>query len=99
MSEYYSKNLSREVMKGMRENALNCQYLGGWIPYGFDVDPATKKFVINEYEAEAVRMLFQDVADGYGYTEVMNKLNNLGYRTRVGNLFSKATIHEMLRNE
>ena len=34
MSEYYSKNLAREVMKGMRESAMDCRYIGGWIPYG-----------------------------------------------------------------
>ena len=35
MSEYYSKNLAREVMKGMRESAMECRYVGGFIPYGF----------------------------------------------------------------
>lgn len=99
MSEYYSKNLAREVMKGMRESAMDCRYIGGWIPYGFRVDPQTRRYIINEYEAEAVRMIFQDVADGCGYNVVLNKLNALGYRTRLGNTFSKETLYEMLRNE
>ena len=30
---------------------------------------------------------------------VLNKLNALGYRTRLGNTFSKETLYEMLRNE
>lgn len=99
MSEYYSKNLAREVMKGMRESAMDCRYIGGWIPYGFRVDPKTRRYIINEYEAEAVRMIFRDVADGCGYNVVLNKLNALGYRTRLGNTFSKETLYEMLRNE
>ena len=99
MSEYYSKNLAREVMKGMRESAMDCRYIGGWIPYGFRVDPQTRRYIINEYEAEAVRMIFRDVADGCGYNVVLNKLNSLGYRTRLGNTFSKETLYEMLRNE
>lgn len=99
MSEYYSKNLAREVMKGMRESAMDCRYIGGWIPYGFRVDPQTRRYIINEYEAEAVRMIFWDVADGCGYNVVLNKLNALGYRTRLGNTFSKETLYEMLRNE
>ena len=99
MSEYYSKNLAREVMKGMRESAMDCRYIGGWIPYGFRVDPQTRRYIINEYEAEAVRMIFRDVADGCGYNVVLNKLNALGYRTRLGNTFSKETLYEMLRNE
>lgn len=99
MSEYYSKNLAREVMKGMRESAMDCRYIGGWVPYGFRVDQQTHKYIINEYEAEAVRMIFRDVADGCGYNVVLNKLNTMGYRTRLGNTFSKETLYEMLRNE
>ena len=99
MSEYYSKNLAREVMKGMRESAMDCRYIGGWIPYGFRVDPQTHRYIINDYEAEAVRMIFRDVADGCGYNVVLNKLNSMGYRTRLGNTFSKETLYEMLRNE
>ena len=99
MSEYYSKNLAREVMKGMRESAMDCRYIGGWIPYGFRVNPQTHRYIINDYEAEAVRMIFRDVADGCGYNVVLNKLNSMGYRTRLGNTFSKETLYEMLRNE
>ncbi len=99
MSEYYSKNLAREVMKGMRESAMDCLYTGGFVPYGFVVDKETYKYQINEYEAEAVRMAFRDVADGVGYNEVLTKLNGMGYRTRLGNPFCKSTLYEMLRNE
>ena len=99
MSEYYSKNLAREVMKGMRESAMACRYVGGWVPYGFRVDKETHKYIIDEYEAEAVKMIFRDVADGCGYNAVLNKLNAMGYRTRLGNTFSKETLYEMLRNE
>ena len=35
MSEYYSANLSREVMKGMKENALSCKHTGGKPPLGY----------------------------------------------------------------
>ena len=99
MSEYYSRNLAREVMKGMRETALQCQYTGGHIPYGFSVDPVTRKFVINEEEAKAVRFAFNEVANGVGYGTVIKHLNELGFRTRSGNLFSKPAIHDILRNE
>ena len=34
MSEYYSKNLSREVMQGLNENALKCKHTGGKPPLG-----------------------------------------------------------------
>ena len=59
----------------------------------------THKYIIDEYEAEAVKLIFRDVADGCGYNAVLNKLNAMGYRTRLGNTFSKETLYEMLRNE
>ena len=58
MAEYYSQNLARETMKGMRETALQCKHTGGKPPLGFDVDPVSKKLVINEQEAEWVRLIF-----------------------------------------
>ena len=57
MSEYYSQNLSREVMKGMRENALKCTHTGGKPPLGYDIDAETRKLILNESEAEAVKRL------------------------------------------
>ena len=34
MAEYYSQNLARETMKGLRENALQCKHTGGIPPLG-----------------------------------------------------------------
>ena len=49
MAEYYSKNLGREVMKGMQETALQCKHTGGCTPLSYDLD-SEKKLVINEHE-------------------------------------------------
>ena len=57
MSEYFSKNLSREVMKGMKETALQCRHTGGIPPLGYDVNP-DKTFSINTFEAKAVQLIF-----------------------------------------
>lgn len=99
MSEYYSKNLSREVMKGMRESAMQCRYTGGIVPYGFCVNKQTYHFEINPQEAAAIRTAFQMVSDGHGYGDVVTYLNEHGYRTRHGNLFNKNGLYEILRNE
>lgn len=48
MAEYYSKNLAREAMKGLKENARNCKHNGGVPPLGLDVDPETKQYKISE---------------------------------------------------
>ena len=47
MNEYYSKNLSREVKKGKKENALKAIHNGGIPPLGYDLDE-NKKYIINK---------------------------------------------------
>ena len=55
--------------------------------------------MIDEYEAEAVRIIFRMYLDGYSYTEIINALNSKGYRTRRGLPFAKNSLYEILRNE
>lgn len=98
MNEYFSKNLSREVMKGMNETALQCKHTGGSPPLGYDLDE-NKKLVINPHEVEAVRIIFQMFADGHGYTAIINYLNEHGYKTKRGCLFGKNSLYEILANE
>ena len=99
MNEYYSLNLSREVRKGLQENALECKVTGGPPALGYSVDRNTQKYIINEYEAEAVRLIFRMYLEGYSYTEIIDILNNKGYRTRRGIPFAKNSLYAILRNE
>ncbi len=98
MAEYYSKNLSREVMKGMNETALQCKHTGGCCPLGYDLD-SEKRLVINPHEAEAVRIIFEMFDKGYGYSEIINYLNDHGYKTKKGAIFRKNSLYEILGNE
>nr|WLJ26190.1 MAG: integrase [Firmicutes phage HS17] len=98
MSEYYSRNLSREVKKGMRENALKCKFNGGTPPLGYDVDE-NKNYVINAHEAEAIKLIFDMFTKNYSYSQMMMRLNNLGYKTKRGREFTRNSFYEILNNE
>lgn len=98
MAEYYSKNLAREVMKGMKETALQCKHTGGKPPLGYDLNE-DKTYRINEKEAEAVKVVFEMYANGYTYVDIARKLNNMGARTKEGKTFSKNSLGSILRNE
>ncbi|MDY3617777.1 recombinase family protein [Agathobaculum sp.] len=98
-NEYYSRNLAREVEKGKKENARKGIHVGGVPPLGYDVDPQTRKLVINEREAEAVRLIFAMSREGLGHTQMRDRLNSGGYTTKRGRPFGKNSIHEILRNE
>lgn len=98
MSEYYSKNLAREVMKGLQENALQCKHTGGHPPLGYYVDE-NKKLAVNKEEAEAVRLIFSRYASGYSYDEIITELNRKNYKTKNGNTFRKNSLYDILINE
>lgn len=98
MAEYYSRNLAREVMKGLRENALSCKHTGGTPPLGYDLAP-DKTYVINETEAEAVRLIFSMHAAGAGYSRIIDELTAKGMRTKTGKTFGKNSIYPILSNE
>ena len=96
MSEYYSRNLAREVKKGMRESALQCKHVGGRPPYGFTLNP-DRTYRIDPETADNVRMMFRMYADGKSYADILRALE--GQRTGSGAFFGKNSISEILRNE
>ena len=99
VSQYYSANLAREVVKGLKENAYKAMHNGGIPPYGFDVDPETKKYIINEHEASGIRIMFEKIIQGWSYRELAEYLNLLGYRTKIGNKFSAtSSFYDILMN-
>jgi len=98
MSEYYSLNLAREVMKGMKETALQCKHTGGTPPLGYKVNP-DKTYSIDEQEAEAVRIIFEMCAEGRTYSEILDTLNSKGHKTKTGKQFGKNSIKDLIINE
>lgn len=99
MNEFYSANLAAETMKGLRENAYRGKHTGGLPPLGYDVDPVTKRLVVNEEEARAVQTIFSMYLAGYGYGDITRVLNANGWRTKRGALFGRNSIHDILINE
>ena len=88
MSEFYVNNMRREVIAGLMQNARSARSTGGIPPLGYDLGK-DKKFIINEREAEAVKIIFNKVSRGDSYIEIARFLNSQGYRTKKGNEFGK----------
>lgn len=98
MAEYYSRNLAREIMKGMLETALQCKHTGGSCPLGYDLDE-DKRLIINPHEAEAVYLIFTMYISGYGNMAIARFLNENGYRTKKGKEFTQYSFNAILNNE
>lgn len=98
LAEYYSKNLARGVMRGMRENALSCKAVGGIVPTGYKVDHTTMKYVIDEPKAAIIREIFNMYADGYSIVDICNYCNSHGYRTNRDAPFTRNSMSTILKN-
>lgn len=93
-AEYYSNNLAREVRKGLDVIASQGLHTGGIPPLGYDV--ADKKLIINESEAEIVRLIFDRYSSGYTYNDIIKELNAKGYKTKIGREFTSASLNSIL---
>lgn len=99
MAEYYSLQLSQNVLRGQRASAEKCQSTGGTRPLGYCVDPQTKQFIIDPENAPTVRLVFDMYASGKTITEIIKHLNSRGLRTNRGAEFTKNSLHSLLKNE
>ncbi|KJZ86671.1 MULTISPECIES: recombinase family protein [unclassified Clostridium] len=98
MAEYFSKNLARETLKGLKENAYKMMHTGGLPPLGYDVD-SNKKYILNPREAESVALIYEMCIAGSSRSEIINELNERGFKTKVGTIFKTNSIHSILTNE
>lgn len=95
MDEFYSIRLSQEVKRSMKINAergrLQCAP-----SFGYRAENGT--LMPNEEEAIYVRRIFDSFIGGKGLYVIAKELNDLGVRTRKGNLFENRTVEYILRN-
>ena len=55
-------------------------------------------YVPESGEADLVRMIFELYSNGWGIYKIAKHLNQLGYRTRRGNLWTQGTLQKLLKN-
>ena len=97
LAEYYSKELSRKIRRGMDDNARKCM-VNGTLPLGY-VRGADGRYAIEESEAEIVREIFQRVSNGEKLMEISEDLNNRGIKTKTGRLWDRSSFNCLLSNE
>ena len=97
IAEWYSRNLSENVKRGMNDNARKGIYNGVSI-YGLRKGD-NGKYVIDESEAAVVRRIFTLYSQNYSCESIYRSLAADGIKNRNGKPFPKATIIYMIKNE
>lgn len=98
LGEYERSSLNEGVLLGQCKRANNGFYNGNKL-LGYDKIPNDKKHLkVNESEADIVRRIFNEYANGKGYRAIANGLNKEGLRTKKGNPFDIAGVKYILNN-
>lgn len=98
LGQLFVGNLSRNVKNGLKKAAQATKFTGSRAPLlGYDVDPKTKKYVINPEKAETVKTIFSMFIDGHSYKDIARHLNGKGLTNGIGKPF-KAFFHDTISN-
>ena len=96
--EFYSVNLSGEVIRGMTQKALKHGYQTTPC-LGYNAVGGGKPFVINDEQYRIVEFIHQSYHDGQDLMQIARNANDMGYRTRRGNLFDHQLLHRNRKRE
>ena len=95
--EYYSINLSGEVLRGMTEKALRSGYQTTPC-LGYSATGKGNPFIIDEKNYPVVEYIFQAYHSGKDMNAIAREANRCGFRSRRGNLFDRRAIYRILTN-
>lgn len=96
--EYYSINLSGEVLRGMTEKALRNGYQAA-PSMGYQAVGNGRPFIIDPDRMKIVELIHTSYHKGQDMTSIARELNRLGYLTQRGKAFERRTIFRILTNQ
>ena len=82
-NDLYSKDISKKVRATFNSKRNKGEYIGGFPPYGYKLDPYKKgHFIVDEPAAEIVKRVFDLYLKGDTYVAIAEKLDKDGVPTR-----------------
>lgn len=97
LAEYYSKELSRKIRRGMEDNASKC-LVNGSLPLGY-VRGEDGRYAVDEAEAAIVREIYRRIRDGESMSSIIDDMNARGIRTKKGKAWNKSSFNRLLTND
>lgn len=96
-AEWYSRQLSENVTRGMTDNAHRCLYNGTKI-LGYSRGP-DGRYALNPEEAATVRHIFDLYTSGLSAARICTQLNGQGVKTSRGCLWKPESLLRVISNE
>jgi site-specific DNA recombinase len=97
-AEFEHATIVERTKVGMEKKAKGGNFVGGNVPYGYQLDPE-KGLAIHEEEALIVRKMFKMYALGReGASAICKQLNDAGHRNRNGRKWGRRVVLYMLKN-
>ena len=96
MNQYYSAELSQKVNRGLRESYIKGQFTGGIQLFGYNV--VDKKNVIDPFEADIVKEIFNRFTKGETGKSIADNLIARGIRTKKGHYIDDKRIYKIIAN-
>lgn len=104
VAEIERENILVQTMEGRKQKAREGKWNGGQAPFGYDLDSRNSTLVVNEEEAEIVRIIYDRfVHTDMGADAICNYLNQRGYTKKKVrgyelNYFARGLIMKILDN-
>lgn len=89
---------SERVSATMKNRAVNGIWNGGRIPYGYSYDKGKQEFSINPEENAVFNFMVSTYEQTASVVRTSRILNDSGYRSREGNMWSPVAVWTILRN-
>ncbi len=105
IDEFYSANLSQDVVRGQRENASRGFHNGGRAPYGYvrvmvqDGAKSRTKLEPDLKTAPVAQRIFRECLEAKGLMAIARGLNADGLPSRMGKKWGTTSVQKILHNE
>ncbi|KRU24048.1 recombinase [Clostridium sporogenes] len=94
------KMIKKRMQGGRVRSIEDGNYIATNAPYGYDISHVNRCRILkpNPQESEIVKLIYAMYCEGNGAGSIAKYLNNLGYKTKFGNDFSRSSIIFILKN-
>jgi site-specific DNA recombinase len=100
ISAFEKAKIRERTMRGKRTKALSGKLVFNDKAFGYNYDEENSMYIINETEAEIIRLMYSLCADKhYSLRDIMIELRSMGITNRKNKPFTLSNIHRIISNE